>query len=80
MSCFRLKVANMLVVGSMVGPFKLSTMFGVLSVGMTMFKFLMLSWVWRVLIITIEVSMTLYVCLRYGNIGIQFYFYGMSKI
>ena len=35
-SCFRLKVANMLVVGSMVGPFKLSTTFGVLSVGMTM--------------------------------------------
>ena len=35
-SCFRLKVANMLVVGSMVGPLKLSTMFGVLSVGMTM--------------------------------------------
>ena len=35
-SCLRLKVANMLVVGSMVGPFKLSTTFGVLSVGMTM--------------------------------------------
>ena len=35
-SCFRLKVANMLVVGSMVGLFKLRTMFGVLSVGMTM--------------------------------------------
>ena len=36
MSCLRLKVANMLVVGSVVGPFKLSTTFGVLSVGMTM--------------------------------------------
>ena len=35
-SCLRLKVANMLVVGSMVGPFKLSTTFGLLSVGMTM--------------------------------------------
>ena len=34
-SCLRLKVANMLVVGSMVGPFKFSTMFGLLSVGMT---------------------------------------------
>ena len=29
-------MANMLVFGSMVGPFKLSTMFGVLFVGMTM--------------------------------------------
>ena len=35
-SCFRFKVANMLVVGSMVGLFKLSTMFSVSSVGMTM--------------------------------------------
>ena len=37
-SCSSFKVANMLVVGSMVGSFKLSTTFSVSSVGMTMFS------------------------------------------
>ena len=64
-------IANMLVVGSMVGPCKLSTTFSMFSMGTAMLGIPMLPSIQWVLIITIEVGMTLYVGLSYGSNGIQ---------